>query len=89
MSRQVLVRGCCGRVQIWWEDRCVAEHPRGTDCRLLIDQAHYEGPINDRVSRPTPLGQLARQIVLPRSWELPAAAVRDIDHYEQMVRALS
>lgn len=88
-SRQVLVRGCCGRVQIWCEDRCVAEHPRGTDCRLLIDQAHYEGPANDRVSRPTPLGQLARQIVLPRSWELPPTAVRDIGHYEQMVRALS
>jgi transposase len=89
VSRQVRVRGCCGRVQVWCEDRCVAEHPRGTDCRLLIDQAHYEGAGDERVGRPTPLGELARQIVLPRSWELPPVPVRGIGHYEQMVRALS
>lgn len=89
MSRQVLVRGCCGRVQVWCDQRCVAEHPRGTDCRLLIDQAHYEGAGDARVCRPTPLGELAQQIVLPRSWELPPTAVRGIGHYEQMVRALS
>jgi transposase len=62
VGRQVEIRGCSGTVQILDEGSVVAEHPRGTEARVVIDPAHYEGPGNDRVSRPTPLGRMGRRL---------------------------
>lgn len=59
---QVEVRGGCGVVQILHECRIVAEHPRGSEQRLLIDPAHYEGEGDERVAPPMPLGKMGRKL---------------------------
>ena len=38
------VRGCAAVVQVWYDGRVVAEHPRHTQQRLLINPSHYDGP---------------------------------------------
>src|SRR4029077_14876947 len=55
-GRLVEVRGCVGAVQIWHEGQVWAEHPRQTQERLLLDPAHYDGPGDERVASPVPLG---------------------------------
>jgi transposase len=90
-GRAVHVRGEAARVSIWYDGQRLAEYARGTACRLLIDQTHYEGPGDARVMAPVPLGAWGRRIVLTRSWEQGAAsqvAGRGIDHYAQLVRAM-
>lgn len=56
------VRGCAAVVQVWHHGRVVAEHPRHTPQRLLITPEHYDGPGDDRVAQPTPLGRMARKL---------------------------
>jgi len=58
----VEVRGCTRTVQVWMEARLVAEHPRHTRRRLLIDPDHYEGPSTERVEAPIPLGRMGRKL---------------------------
>jgi hypothetical protein len=58
----VEVRGCAAVVQVWYDGRVVAEHPRHTQQRLLISPSHYEGPGDERVTPPTPLGRMARKL---------------------------
>jgi transposase len=58
----VEVRGCAEVVQVWHEGRVVAEHPRHSRQRLLLDPAHYEGPGDERVAPPVPLGKLGRRL---------------------------
>jgi transposase len=58
----VEVRGCCGVVQVWHEGRVVAQHPRNTRRRLLIDQAHYDGEADERVIPPVPLGRMGQRL---------------------------
>ena len=91
VKRTVTVRGLAGKVALYYDGKKIAEYPRGTDCRLLIDQAHYEGGADLRVSRPVPLGELGRQIVLRRSWESPAAeaAGRSIGIYADLVETMA
>ena len=60
---------------------------RKTDCRLLVDQSHYEASGEDRAHAPVPLGKIGRQIVVPRSWEIEDAPRRSIDRYEELVGA--
>lgn len=84
-GQSVEVRGGPGRVEIYASGERVACYPRGTECRLLIDQQHYEGPGSTAVIMPTPLGRVGREIVLPRSWEAPR---RPIDQYELALRSL-
>lgn len=62
IGKTVEVRGIAGAVQMLKACTVVAEHPRGTDARLLIDQAHYDGPSDDRVIAPPPLGRMGRRI---------------------------
>jgi len=72
MRRTVQVRGCAGTVEIYGADgQHLASYPRGTACRLLLDQRHAEGEGDNCVMRPTPLGALGQRIVLERSWEVP------------------
>jgi hypothetical protein len=75
---QVELRGCVGRVQIWHDGQVVAEHPRHTQERLLIDPCHYEGPGDERVAPPVPLGQMGRR--LQEILELPVEQ-RPLDLY--------
>jgi hypothetical protein len=102
-GRTVRVRGTATQVQVLYEGKVLACFPRGTACRLLVDQDHYEGPGDQRVHAPTPLGEVGQRIVLRRSWEVgeraestsPAgpgsasvtAARRNIEDYEQLIRA--
>jgi len=88
----VEVRGCADTVEIYRRCELLAHFPRRTQCRLLVDQAHYDGPSDTRVTAPVPLGRLARAIVEPRSWELSRAAAtptRSIGAYARLVEALS
>jgi transposase len=85
-GRIVEVRGGPDRVEIYSQNRLLATYPRGTDCRLLIDQNHYEGESTDRIMTPTPLGKIAQEIVMEKSWEVPN---RPMNQYEAVVRRLS
>jgi transposase len=58
----VEVRGCSEVVQFWHEGQVVAQHPRHSRQRLLLVPAHYEGPGDDRVMPPVPLGQMGRKL---------------------------
>lgn len=58
----VEVRGCAEVVQVLHDGRVAAEHPRHSRQRLLLDPAHYEGPGDDRVAAPVPLGKLGRRL---------------------------
>jgi len=83
VGRSVSVRGCETTVEIFSGVERVATFPRHTECRSLIDQAHYEGSSSEEVTAPVPLGEVGQQIVLARSWEAPR---RSIEVYEQAVR---
>jgi transposase len=61
-ERSVELRGCARSVQIWAEGRLVAEHPRRTRERILLDPRHYEGPSTERVEAPVPLGRMGRRL---------------------------
>ena len=59
---QVEVRGCAEVVQVLHEGRVVAEHPRHSRARVVLDPAHYEGPGDARVAPPVPLGKMGRRL---------------------------
>jgi transposase len=80
IGQRVEVRGTAGQIQILKACEVVATHPRGTPARLLIDQAHYDGPSTERVIAPPPLGRMGTRIqelsvapVAQRSIDLDAA----------------
>ncbi len=77
-GRHVEVRGCVGVVQVWYDGQVVAEHPRHTQERLLLDPSHYEGPGDARMAPPVPLGQMGRR--LQEILELPVQQ-RPLDLY--------
>jgi transposase len=58
----VEVRGCAEVVQVWHTGQVVAEHPRHSRQRLLLDPRHYEGPGNEQVAPPVPLGKLGQRL---------------------------
>jgi transposase len=58
----VEVHGCAGVVQVWHAGQVVAEHPRATPQRLLLDPAHYDGPGDERVAPPVPLGKMGQRL---------------------------
>jgi transposase len=77
-GRAVEVRGGAEVVQVLHEGRVVAEHPRHSRQRLLLDPAHYDGPGDERVAPPVPLGKLGRR--LQEIVELPVEQ-RPLDLY--------
>lgn len=81
VGQRVEVRGCAGKVQILAEGRVVQEHPRGTEERLLIDPACYEGPATDHVLAPVPLGKMGRR--LQEIYEMPVE-LRPLDLYAEL-----
>jgi transposase len=74
----VEVRGCTRVVQVWAECQVVAEHPRHSRERILLDPTHYEGPSTDRVAAPVPLGRMGQR--LQEIWTLTPEQ-RPIDLY--------
>jgi transposase len=58
----VEVHGCAELVQVWHQGQVVAEHPRHSRQRLLLDPAHYDGPGDERVAPPVPLGRMGRKL---------------------------
>jgi hypothetical protein len=58
----VEVHGCAEVVQVWHDGRVVAQHPRHTAQRLLLEPAHYEGPGTERVAAPVPLGKMGQRL---------------------------
>jgi transposase len=77
-QEMVEVRGCAAMVQVWHNGRVVAQHPRHTQQRLILDPSHYDGPGDERVMPPTPLGQMARK--LQEILEMPVQQ-RPVDLY--------
>ena len=49
VGQAVELRGCAGTVQILGDVRVIAEHPRHTQRRLVVDPDHYEGHNTDRL----------------------------------------
>ncbi len=84
-KRIIQVRGCTDTVEIWGEGKKICTFPRKTECRLLVDQSHYEGTDSDTVKAPVPLGKVGREIVIPRSWEIEDAPRRSIEYYAELV----
>lgn len=62
VGTEVEVRGTARHVQVIATNTVVAEHPRGTAHRLVIDPSHYEGASTPQVQAPTPLGRLGRRL---------------------------
>src|SRR3954449_2401455 len=62
VGERVEVRGCAGTIQVMKDCAVVATHPRATAARLVIDQAHYDGPSTERVLAPPPLGRLGEKL---------------------------
>jgi transposase len=58
----VEVRGGACVVQVRHEGLVVAEHPRHSRERILLDPTHYEGEGNDRVAPPVPLGKMGQKL---------------------------
>jgi hypothetical protein len=58
----VEVRGCAASVRVVHGGRVVAEPPRASRERVVLDPAHYEGPGDDRVAPPVPLGRMGRRM---------------------------
>ena len=81
VAQRFEVRGCASTVQILAGNAIVAEHPRHSRERLLIDPAHYEGPATARIAPPTPLGRMGRR--LQELAQMPVAH-RAIDLYAQL-----
>jgi len=77
-EQMVEMRGCARTVQVWVEAEIVAEHPRHTRSRLVIDPRHYDGPSTETVEAPVPLGRMGRR--LQEIWEMTPER-RPIDLY--------
>lgn len=58
----VEVRGCACVVQVLHDGQVVAQHPRHSRVRLLLNPAHYEGPGDERVMPPVPLGKMGQRL---------------------------
>lgn len=58
----VEVHGCADVVQVWHDGQVVAQHPRHTEQRLLLEPAHYDGPSTERVAAPVPLGKMGQRL---------------------------
>jgi transposase len=62
LGRAVTVHGCSRVVQVWFDGRVVAEHPRQGRERIVIDPRHYEGAATKDVLPPLPLGRMGRRL---------------------------
>lgn len=93
MGRTVEVRGNTQQVVVWAEGQVIAQHPRRTVERLVIDERHNLGASTATVLAPTLLGQRARQqlATVPHAERLPApeAITRPMAQYTALLAALT
>jgi transposase len=62
VAREVELRGCARTVEVYCDGVRVAEHPRHTRERIVLQASHYDGPGDARVAPPTPLGRMGRRL---------------------------
>lgn len=84
--KRVEVRGCAATVQFLHEGKIVAEHPRHTPQRILINDAHFEGEATADRLPPLPLGKVGQAI---REITLQSVEIRAADYYAQLAGVLS
>jgi len=98
VDHDVEVLGTAAHVVVLGGGKEIARHARGTEARLLLDPAHFEGESTERVIRPTPLGRRAELQIRGLSspsrtnlgWVPPAAALsRSLAEYADLVEALA
>jgi len=79
-GESVEVRGCAGTIQVVDRStgRLLVSYPRGTAERILIDDRCYEGESTARVSKPKPLGRMARKL---RDIAAMPVEIRPVDLY--------
>jgi hypothetical protein len=62
VGQTVEVRGCHGHVQVLADCRILANHPRHTQSRIVLDPSHFDGAATDRVLPPPPLGRMGQRL---------------------------
>ena len=85
VGRTIDVRGTAQHVVLWAGGAEIARHARGTERRLVLDDAHFSGASTDTVLAPTPFGRRARAQLgaVPH-----AAAQLPLTQYTQLLAAL-
>jgi hypothetical protein len=81
VRQEVEVRGLANRVLFMKNCEAIANHPRGTEALIIIDEAHFEGHGGGLVLPPLPLGRMGRR--LQEIARLPVQQ-RSIDIYAQL-----
>lgn len=85
---EVQIRGCATTVEIYSGNTRLCVYPRGTECRILLDQTLYDAKSLDGAPTALPLGRVGREIVLPKTWEWQTPE-RSIDVYDRLLRGLA
>jgi hypothetical protein len=62
VGQMVEIRGCHASVQILADCKILANHPRHTAARVVIDSRHFDGDATDRVLPPPPLGRMGLRL---------------------------
>lgn len=86
VGERVEVRGAGRRVEIFHGSERIADHPRGTDRRMVTEAVHYAGEPTATHLPPMPLGRLG--ICLEQLGELPVAE-RPVDLYGAIAEVLA
>ena len=81
VRQEVEVRGLANRVLFMKNCVPIANHPRGTEALIIIDEAHFEGHGGGLVLPPLPLGRMGRR--LQEIARLPVQQ-RSIEIYAQL-----
>jgi transposase len=63
VEREVELRGCARTVEVYCDGKLVAEHPRHTRERIVLQSSHYDGPGDERVVAPVSLGRMGRRLL--------------------------
>ena len=64
----------------------MARHPRGTNERVVLDEAHYCGASTPTHQTPLPLGKVGRRI---RELAEADVQLRSVDYYAQLAEVCS
>lgn len=86
VGERVEVRGAGQRVEILHGSTLIADHPRGTDRRIVTEPSHYSGEPTATHLPPMPLGRLGR--CLEHLADLPVTT-RPVDLYAAIAEALA
>ena len=62
LGQRVEVRGTAGHVEIFAAGHCIARHVRHSRSRIVLDEAHFDGPATATVLPPAPLGRMGRRL---------------------------